>query len=77
MSALDFGCPARRERVYIVGVKVSKDSVDQTQDDYQDPLWVAHFRTAIREMSGIEGARERERAGLSPAAPPLRLRVLP
>eukprot|EP00959_Pyramimonas_sp_CCMP1952_P349025 7313062-Pyramimonas_sp.AAC.1 len=55
MESLDFGLPSRRERYYVVGLRVSDVPFDQYDEGYVDPAWEGEFMAVLESLKGVEG----------------------
>ena len=58
LSAPDYGCPSRRDRYYICGVKTCSngEKLDQLDDDFEEPGWATRMLRVIDSLKGVEGA---------------------
>ncbi len=57
LSAPDYGCPSRRDRYYIVGVKTSvHEQEDQLAKGFTEPKWMIGLSRMLDSLKGVEGA---------------------
>lgn len=58
LSATDYGCPSRRDRYYIFGVKTCNkdDKLDQLVKDFKEPTWAIRVTQVLDSLKGVEGA---------------------
>eukprot|EP00959_Pyramimonas_sp_CCMP1952_P227210 4750626-Pyramimonas_sp.AAC.1 len=55
LDALDYGVPSKRERHYVIGVRIADEKISQLDDDFEAPAWQRDMVDMIHAIAGIEG----------------------